>query len=142
MNDVAEQRGFRHEALLYADATTFEVDLASLGELRDLVGREASSLGLCDHDVEGLVLTVHELATNSIRHGGGTGLVRLWATEDEIVADVRARGRILDPLAGRVAPTLDIASGRGLWLANQLTDLVQIRAFPDGGAVRVRLRRR
>lgn len=125
-----------------ARATSFRVDLESLGRLRDVVGGEASRLGFPDREVDGFVLAVNELATNSVRHGGGSGLVRLWTEGDEIVADVRDRGRILDPLAGRVEPALDVESGRGLWLANQLTDLVQIRAYPDGGAVRVRLRRR
>jgi two-component sensor histidine kinase len=27
--------------------------------------------------------------------------------------------------------------GRGLWMVNQLCDLVQLRSFPDGAAVRV-----
>jgi anti-sigma regulatory factor (Ser/Thr protein kinase) len=123
-------------------AATFHVDLGTLARLRELVASVASKHGFGGREVDDFVLTVHELATNSIRHGGGRGLVRLWGDDGEIVADVRDRGRILDPLAGRVEPRLDVASGRGLWLANQLSDLVQIRVQPNGGAVRARLRRR
>jgi anti-sigma regulatory factor (Ser/Thr protein kinase) len=123
-------------------AAMFHVDLGTLARLRELVASVASEHGFGGREVDDFVLTVHELATNSIRHGGGRGIVRLWGDDGEIVADVRDRGRILDPLAGRVEPRLDVASGRGLWLANQLSDLVQIRVQPDGGAVRARLRRR
>jgi anti-sigma regulatory factor (Ser/Thr protein kinase) len=123
-------------------AATFHVDIDTLATLRELVASLASEHGFGRRDTDDFVLTVHELATNSIRHGGGHGIVRLWGDDGEVVADVRDRGRILDPLAGRVEPRLDVASGRGLWLANQLSDLVQIRVQPDGGAVRARLRRR
>jgi hypothetical protein len=51
---------------------------------------------------------------------------------------VRDRGTVVDPLAGRVRPPPGADRGRGLWLANQLSDLVQIRATPEGTAVRVR----
>jgi hypothetical protein len=30
--------------------------------------------------------------------------------------------------------------GYGLWLANQLCDLVQVRSFPTGSAVRLHMR--
>jgi hypothetical protein len=29
--------------------------------------------------------------------------------------------------------------GRGLWMVNRLCDLVQLRSFPDGAAVRVHM---
>ena len=50
-----------------------------------------------------------------------------------VVADLRGPrpGRILDPLIGRGKPPADRV-GFGLWLANQLCDLVQIRSFPTG----------
>ncbi len=46
-------------------------------------GRAASSssfpgAALADNRVDDLVLTVHELATNSVRHGGGEGTLSLW----------------------------------------------------------------
>lgn len=125
-----------------ADATTHHADLESLGALRRLVAALATAQGFTPREVEDFVLSVNELATNSVRHGGGAATVRVWGADGEIVADVRDRGRIVDPLAGRIEPGLDATNGRGLWLANQLSDLVQIRAYPDGGTVRVRLRTR
>ena len=36
--------------------------------------------------------------------------------------------------------TSDDGGGWGLWLANQLCDLVQLRTLPDGNVVRLHLR--
>ena len=47
------------------------------------------------------------------------------------------RGTIDEPLAGRLRPTPTQQGGRGLWLANQLCDLVQIRSSELGTTVRL-----
>jgi hypothetical protein len=41
---------------------------------------------------------------------------------------------------GRLRPPVDSAGGRGLWLANQLCDLVQVRALDEGNVVRLYVR--
>ena len=56
-----------------------------------------------------------------------------------LVCSVRDRGRIEDPLVGRERPRAEQASGRGLWIANQLCDLVQIRSGELGTEVRMRM---
>jgi hypothetical protein len=38
-------------------------------------------------------------------------------------------------------PRDDEPSGRGVWMANQLCDLVQIRTYADGNAVRLHMHR-
>ena len=86
------------------------------------------------------MLATHEVATNSIRHGGGEGTLRVWHEDDMVVCEVRDRGRLDQPLAGRARPALEDEGGWGLWLANQLCDLVQIRTLPDGNVVRLLLR--
>jgi anti-sigma regulatory factor (Ser/Thr protein kinase) len=97
--------------------------------------------GLTRDRSEDLVLSVHELATNSIRHGGGSGALRGWVERDAVVCEVSDGGLIDEPLAGRVQPDTDQPGGFGLWLANQLCDLVQIRSFGSGGVVRAHMRR-
>ena len=87
------------------------------------------------------MLIVNEVATNSVRHGGGTGTLRMWEEGASLICEVRDRGQILDPLVGRRKPPGDRGSGLGLWLANQLCDLVQIRSFPTGTAVRLHVGR-
>ena len=86
------------------------------------------------------MLATHEVATNSIRHGGGEGTLRVWHEDGMVVCEVRDRGRLDQPLAGRARPELEDGGGWGLWLANQLCDLVQIRTLPDGNVVRLLLR--
>jgi anti-sigma regulatory factor (Ser/Thr protein kinase) len=83
---------------------------------------------------------VNEVCTNSIRHGGGCGLLRTWVDHRTLICEVVDRGRIEQPLAGRERPDLARAGGLGLWLANQVCDLVQLRAFANGGAVRLHMR--
>jgi hypothetical protein len=41
---------------------------------------------------------------------------------------------------GRTPPSPDQRAGRGLWLANQLCDLVQIRSTEAGTVVRLHMR--
>jgi anti-sigma regulatory factor (Ser/Thr protein kinase) len=112
----------------------------SLGEVRHLVARGAESAGIRPNRVEDLVLSVSEVAANSIRHGGGRGWLRTWETDGSFVCEVRDRGIVTDPLVGRTTPRHDAAKGRGLWLANQLCDLVQLRSSVHGTEVRLHMR--
>ncbi|HLX89672.1 MAG TPA: sensor histidine kinase [Acidimicrobiales bacterium] len=86
-----------------------------------------------------LSLAVHEVAANSIRHGGGSGRLRCWQQAETFVCEVRDSGCIDRALVGREMPPLDNEFGRGLWLANQLCDLVQVRSSADGTVVRLHL---
>ena len=58
-----------------------------------------------------------------------------------LVCEVEDDGYIDDALAGKRPPDPDSAGGRGLWMANQLCDLVQIRSAESGSVVRVQMRR-
>jgi anti-sigma regulatory factor (Ser/Thr protein kinase) len=111
-----------------------------LGALRRFVyqGATAASLGV-DRAHE-LVLAVNELASNSVRHGGGTGTLWMWREADELLCEVRDSGHITEPSVGRIPPTPEQESGRGLWVVNHLCDLVQIHSTPAGTAVRVHMR--
>lgn len=111
-----------------------------LTELRALVAREAARAGLDGRRRDDYVLAVHEVASNSLRHGGGRGSLRLWRDADVLVCELRDAGWIDDPLAGRRRPAPSAPDGRGLWLANHLCDLVQIRSSPAGSAVRLHVR--
>jgi anti-sigma regulatory factor (Ser/Thr protein kinase) len=91
---------------------------------------------------EDLTLAVDEIAANSLLHGGGRGVLRVWAEPDTLVCEVSDEGVIRNPLVGRVRPALDRLGGRGFWLANQLCDLVQVRSGPAGTVVRLHVRRR
>lgn len=108
--------------------------------VRSLVATHAEDLGLEPKRAESLVLAVNEVATNSLRHGGGQGLLRLWEEGEALVCEVRDAGRIRDPLTGRRRPSDDARGGRGLWMTHLLCDLVQLRSSDDGTTVRMRMR--
>lgn len=109
-----------------------------LAAVRSVVGDFAAGAGLPPSVAAELVLAVHEVVTNSVRHGGGQGMLRLWIDGAEVVCEVRDAGRIGDPLVGRARPGPEAIRGRGMWMANQLCDLVQIRSQADGAVVRLR----
>jgi anti-sigma regulatory factor (Ser/Thr protein kinase) len=119
-------------------STTF--DREDLLELRRWVTRFATSAGLSKSRATELVTAVNELATNSVLHGGGKGTLRMWKTDATLVCEVRDAGAYRQPLADRKEPGPSADDPRGLWVANQLCDLVQIRTFTDGTVVRLHSR--
>jgi anti-sigma regulatory factor (Ser/Thr protein kinase) len=107
--------------------------------VRQFVAARARPAGFAGGRLNDLVLAVHELATNSLRHAGGGGLLRVWQTDAAFYCESRDHGRIADPLAGRErAPEL-LGGGRGLWIVSHLCDLVQVRSSPGGTVVRVQM---
>jgi anti-sigma regulatory factor (Ser/Thr protein kinase) len=108
-----------------------------LATVRTVVRFFCEGARLAGEVADDLVLAVHELACNSIEHGGGTGLVRGWAEPDSLVVEVADSGVIDNPLIGR-EPVIDLSEGgRGIWMANHLCDLVQVRSSAAGTTVRL-----
>ena len=105
--------------------------------LRRLVGAHAARYGVAASRLDDLVVSVDEVATNSVEHGGGHGFLRLWRDSKALVCEIRDDGWITNPLAGRLRPDPTADRGRGLWLANQLCDLVQVRTGRSGTTVRI-----
>jgi anti-sigma regulatory factor (Ser/Thr protein kinase) len=128
----------RDEATEGRDAVEIRFTAGELRGVRRLVSSYAEgSLGKTRSD--DLVLAVNELATNSVRHGGGVGTLRMWTESDVLVCEIQDAGHITDPHAGRTPPTPDQPSGRGLWVVNQVVDLMRIRSAPTGTVVRVQM---
>ncbi|MFI5698060.1 anti-sigma factor RsbA family regulatory protein [Kribbella sp. NPDC051586] len=119
-------------------AERWEFGADELGQVRQWVGGQASSHGVSRDRLEDLALALHEICTNSIRFGGGRGALAVWIADGALICDVTDRGRIDNLLVGRVLPPLDGLGGRGVWLANQLCDLVQLRSGDDFTQVRLR----
>ncbi|GAA2123956.1 sensor histidine kinase [Kitasatospora saccharophila] len=98
------------------------------------------------HGLEGtrlreLLIAACEIAGNSIKHGGGRGVLRTWVEGADLICEFHDAGHLQDPLVGRLRPTIDQVGGRGLWLVQQLCDLVQIRSTAQAGTT-VRLHTR
>ena len=122
------------------DAPGVAFEAGGLDDVRDAVEVYAFGSGMSADRIEDFVIAANEIAANSVRHAGGAGEMRLWREEETLVCEVRDNGRIDEPLAGRQLPELGRDGGWGLWLVNQLCDLVQIRSFEHGTAVRLHMR--
>ncbi len=110
---------------------------ADIPTTRRTVAQYARGFGVPEDKIEILELAASELATNSIRHGGGAGTVAMWATPGAVIVEFTDRGRLTDPLTGRLVPSPDEEGGRGVFLVNQLCDLVQLRSSERGTTIRV-----
>ncbi len=112
--------------------------LGGLREVRAFTADQARQAGFGGDRVPALVAAVNEIATNSLQHGGGHGQVYGWPADGMLLFEVADQGHFAAPMAGRLRPNGD--SGAGLWLANQICDLVQICATPAGTSVRLYFR--
>ncbi len=113
----------------------------NLMAVRRMVARAGTEAGLRAMRISDFVTAVNEIATNSLVHGGGTGTFRVWHDATQLSCEVRDAGHYDRPLADRERPRTQISAPRGLWVANQLCDLLQIRTFPNGTVVRAHMRR-
>jgi anti-sigma regulatory factor (Ser/Thr protein kinase) len=116
-----------------ASAETLEYR-ASLREVRQLVTRYCAALGLAEERTTNLVIAAGEVTANTLNHTRSGGTFWIWHTAGEIICQVRDQGWIADPLAGRRRRAPE-DSGHGLWVVNQVCDLVEIRSSEAAGTV-------
>jgi len=105
--------------------------------LRHAVASAAARAGLTGERLNDFVVAVNELLTNAVRHGGGTGHVALWRCGASVMCEVSDRGAGLDGTSRPQRPAPDVPGGRGLWLAGELTDELEIKSGEQGTAVRI-----
>jgi len=113
---------------------------SDLARLRRFVRNEAGTAGVDPSRTADLVLAANEIATNIVIHGGSDGTARCCVVDGAFVCELAGPGTISDPMAGQVRPAPDRSSGRGLWLANQLCDLVEITGTAQGTVTRLHVR--
>jgi serine/threonine-protein kinase RsbW len=113
-------------------------DHSRVTALRHTVTSRAARAGMAGERLDDFVVAVNELLTNAVRHGGGVGRVALWCADGVVVCEVADDGA---GIAGRPArpsrPAADEAGGWGLWLADELTDSLEIDSGPAGTTVRI-----
>lgn len=124
-----------------AQAAPVRFELEDLSCLRALVAARAASAGLEEDRAADLVLAVNEVAANTIKHARAPASLRIWATPTALVCQLEDPGHIADPLAGRHLPTPSGDGGLGLWMVNQLCDLVEVRTSAVGTTVRLHMYR-
>jgi anti-sigma regulatory factor (Ser/Thr protein kinase) len=108
-----------------------------LAAVREFVRVRAVRLGLPEQRAELLTIAVSELATNTLQHTSGGGLVRVWAEPGLLICDVLDHGPMR--AVPRAMPAADSPRGRGLAIVERLCDEVAISTGPDGTRVRLRL---
>jgi anti-sigma regulatory factor (Ser/Thr protein kinase) len=118
-----------------------------LAAVRAFVIRHGHVLGLAADRVADLELIACELVTNSLLHGSGSCLVRIWRAGPRVVAcEVHDAGPIGEGPAARrgVRPVREVqevqAGGGGLMLVHHLADLVRVHTGAGGTTVRVHCR--
>ncbi len=122
------------------EPATMRFSVGPLHDVRRFVTDHARGHGLDAVCTADLVLAANEMASNSMLHGGGSGLVCVWHDGDALLCEIRDAGHIDDVMVGRVHPGPDDTQGRGVWMANQLCDLVQVRSSSTGTVVRLHMR--
>lgn len=108
-------------------------DEDGLFSLRSAVAAHTADLG-AGAIVDDAVLVAHELSSNAVRHGGGTGRLRLWRTGVDLHIRVHdSGGGLPDPAqAGMTRPSPSVPGGRGLWIVRHLAAAMHIEQAPDG----------
>jgi anti-sigma regulatory factor (Ser/Thr protein kinase) len=111
-------------------------DAGTLPGLRQAVLTEAVAAGLAGERADDVVLAVHELAANAVRHGGGSGRLWMLSTRAGLRCQVSddGPGSGHADAAGRPWP---VQHGHGLWLVTSLADQVSIAPGPAGSAVTI-----
>jgi anti-sigma regulatory factor (Ser/Thr protein kinase) len=118
-----------------SDVMSFEL-ISDLVALRRVVAAKANAIEVDPDRVPDIVLAVSEIAANSVVYSGG-GTLRLWNSANRLFCEIHDNGVIDDPLVGRLRPGRDDERGRGIWLAHQVADLLQLRSGPQGTTVRL-----
>ena len=119
----------------------------SLYSVRAAVAAHAFDAGIAENRVRDVVLAVHELAANAVRHGAGHGRVRLWATGDGIRCEVTdpgpppAQADGDRPGAGVPdAAQWPVEHGHGLWLVRKIADQASMESGASGTIATVSFR--
>lgn len=123
----------------------------SLYALRSAAAAHAASAGLPPDRVYDLVVAVHELAANAVRHGAGQGVLRMWPAGDTVYCEVsdgpeagrRDGARIPEAPGESVPPPAHwpVEHGHGLWLVQRVADQAMVRTGPGGSTATVSFRR-
>jgi anti-sigma regulatory factor (Ser/Thr protein kinase) len=111
-------------------------DSGTLYALRAAVQAHATEAGLPESRTDDLVIAVHELAANAVRHGAGAGRLRMWEREGALHCQVDDSGSPAS--AGDAGPDGNVADrwpflpGHGLWLVRLVADQISVLSGPGG----------
>jgi anti-sigma regulatory factor (Ser/Thr protein kinase) len=102
----------------------------SLSVLRAAVAAGAAEAGLPPRRVDDLVIAVHELAANAVRHGAGHGRLSIWKDDQMLRCQVTDEGAA--GAGARDGAQWRAENAHGLWVVHQLADEISLRIGPHG----------
>ena len=83
-------------------------------------------------------IAASEIVDNAILHGRTPHWVHVWTAGDELLCEVQDGGDgIASPFAGMLVPPIEAGEGRGVWIARQLCERLEV----GGPRVRLHFRR-
>ena len=105
-------------------------DAATLHRLRDQVAACAVAAGMATSRVPDIILAVHELAANAVRHGAGAG---------RLVAHAVPGGALTCQVSdiGPGPETWPVRQSHGLWIVRETADQMTMSSGPGGSRVTV-----
>jgi anti-anti-sigma factor len=117
-------------------------DAGSLYTLRAAVAAHATQAGLAPGRADDLVIAVHELAANAVRHGAGHGRLRIWRSDQALRCEITDDG-LPDAKDAQDAqdapaepetqpPQWRTEPGHGLSLVRQIADHTSLSSGRDG----------
>jgi len=112
----------------------------SLYALRAAAAAHALEAGVSQGRVGDLVIAVHELAANAVRHGSGHGRLRVWVSDQTVHCLVTDDGAppTSDPgVQARDPAQWRTDHGHGLWVIRQLADQLSLDSGPHGTSAAV-----
>jgi anti-sigma regulatory factor (Ser/Thr protein kinase) len=122
-----------------SDAETIEYR-SDLRPVRAVVSAVAREAGLSPNRATDLMLAASEVAANTLRHTQAAGVAVTWRTDGEVLCQISDSGYIADRLAGLRRPPPGESGGQGLWLVNQVCDLVELRSTEAGTLIRMHMK--
>lgn len=116
------------------------VTLRNMTELRTHVLRVAAQAGLSTDRAEAFAVAVNEAVSNAIEHAGGSGeLTVVKDDQHRLVAEVRDEGPGMPYSITFTLPPPEATGGRGMWLAAELADRIEIRGEQGGSTIRLEM---
>jgi serine/threonine-protein kinase RsbW len=113
-----------------------DVTVLDLAAIRALAERMAGQVGVDETRASRFALAVGEIVANAVEHGHGPRAVTITGRTDRVDVEVNDQGPgFVPPGPASPVPDPNLLRGRGLWLARQWSDDLDILSGPAGSTV-------